>query len=707
MTVNSLLNSYAGSASSFFYAVIKRAVRALLCFTSLLAAQEVVIELKNPIATKQSIKTLEGGVLETDTLRIQAKEIDYHKNDADEKIITASGDLFIIYRRKYFLADSISFNLRKQEGVLKNAQGFTEGLFFGGSEIRLNSDGTLDAEEAFFTTSDTLKPEWSVKSTKMHMNERYQVRADKVTLNLDKFPVLWLPSYSMGVNNRFKKKESVLKYRVLWEKGQGPMLLMRWRAWDYDGLKIFLRGEYRIVRGGGGAMELDYQPNNNRQKLQMRNFYAYDSFYNDLNPNKLKSRYRLQGIYSGKSTNKMFEMFARWDALSDKNMRADFPTQLFELSTLERTEGYIKAFYDPAYASIYGRPRINSFRGFKQELPTLTVAVKPLSIGNTNIIFENFFRISYLEYSYADNLDHLISNFRSGRLETNQSLYRSFQWGFFHLVPTAGFKGIFYSNNPKHQSIGQAVAEYDLDAFASLEKSYTKLRHTVEPYAKFSGLTKPTAKVGNVYIFSIQDGYNNLSQLKLGMRNSFSSIYDFSPKPKVTADVYAYNFFDTTSFNRAFPKVGFTTVANLPKMSVNTYLGWNIQENDIDFANVKLGCTVNDYFAFTAEVRHRGKYYWRKNDYDSYILDVTRSINSLANSPLSDARTTFRSKWQLQIAPLWTLRVLNHVGWRPRKPFYHETKLEVQTYISNTWRFRLTYMRTVRTNQVTVSFNLV
>ncbi len=687
-------------------------MKKLVCYfallpLSLLFAEEVVIELKDPIANKHSIRSTEGGVLQTNNLRIQAKNINYYKNDDGDKIVEASGDLFIVFRRKFFLADSISFNLMEEKGTLKNATGFAEGLFFGGEEVRINTDGTLDADNAYVTTSDTVDPEWSVKSEKIHMNEKYQVKADSITTNIEKVPVLWLPSYSMGVNKRFKKKESKLKYRILWENKQGPLLLMRWRAWDYEGLKVFLRGEYRINRGGGGAVELDYLSNDKRQKLETRNFYAYDTFYNDNNPDKLKSRYRLQGIYSGKSNDGKIEMFARWDALSDKNMRSDFPTQLFELSTLERTEGFVKAYYDPAFASLYGRPRINRFRGFKQELPTLTVAVKPVSIGKTNAILENYFRFSYLEYSYASELEHLIPNFRSGRFETKQSLYRPFQLGFLHIVPKAGFKGILYSNNPHETRIGQAVAEYDLDAYATLEKNYTNTRHTVEPYAKFSGLTNPTAKIGDVYIFSIQDGYNSLNQLKVGLRNNFSSTTHFSPLPTLTTDLYAYNFFDTTNFTTLFPKAGFSGGANLSKASLNTYVGWNIQKQRLDFANLKLGCTFNDYFAFTAEVRHRGKYYWRKNDYANYLLDVTRSIDSLEDTPLSDLRTTFRSKWQLQFAPLWTLRVLNHVGWRPNKPFYHETKVEVQTFISNTWRFKFSYARTVRTNQWTVSFNLV
>lgn len=677
------------------------------CFFSSLSGEQVSLELKNPRATKKSLCTDEGGTLTADELRVQAKEIHYYENNQGEKIVEAKGDLFIIYHKKFFLADSITYNISEQRGILRNANGFAEGLFFGGKEVTLNPDGSLDAASAFVTTSDTELPEWSVRSDNIHMDERYQVRAEKPTLNVGQSPVLWLPSYTLGINQRFKPKESRLKFHTRWEAKQGPLLLARFRAWDSEELKIHLRGEYRIKRGGGGAVELDYIPDHKRQNLQMRNFYAYDTFYNDNNPNKLRSRYRLQGIYSGKSIDKKWELFARWDALSDKNMRSDFPTQLFELSTLERTEGYVKAYYDSVFSSLYGRPRINPFRGFKQELPTLTVTPKPLSLGKTGAVFDNAFRLAYLEYSYADNLEHLVPNFRSSRLETKQQIYRPFHFSGVTLTPQAGFRGIFYSNNPQHQAIGQAIAHYGLDAQTSFGKNYTQFQHTLTPYASFSGYTKPTAPPGQVYIFSLQDGWNSLNQLKVGLRQLFFSQAHFSPKPTFSTDLYAYNFFDAPTLTAPFPKLGWTTTTHLSTMMLGTYCGYNLQVNALDFANVLLGMTINDYLAFTAEVRHRGPYYWRKNDYDNYLLDVTRPIDALATSPLSDLRTTFRCKWQLQLAPLWTLRVLNHVGWRPNKPFYHESKVEVQTYLSNTWKLRCTYTRTVRDNQFSFAVSLM
>ncbi len=680
---------------------------AFLFISSLLSAQEVVIELKNPTATKNSISSLEGGILNTNDLRIQAKKINYTKNEDGENIVEASGDLFIVYRRKYFLADSIIFNIDQQKGILKNGNGFAEGLFFGGNEIFLNQDGTLDAEKAYVTTSDSLDPEWSVKAKQIHMDEKYKVRAKDVSLNVDKYNLLDLNSYTMGVNSRFKKETPRIQPRITWEKGQGPLLLTRFCAYDSDALKLFFRGEYRVTRGGGGAMELDYESENQNQILQLRNFYAYDTFYNDNNPNTLRSRYRLQGIYQGKAADEKLEMFARWDALSDKNMRSDFPTQMFELSTLERTEGYLKAYLDNAFTSLYARPRINRFRGFKQELPTLTVAVKPITLGNTQAVLENYFRFGYLEYSYADNLEHLVPNFRSGRLETKHNLYRPFQWGPINFLPEAGLRGILYSNNPHQQPVGQAVLHYNFDTYTSLEKSYTNLLHTIEPYAHFSGYSSPTASPDDVYIFSIQDGLNHLSQLKLGLRNELTTLTEFSPLPALSTDLYAYNFFNTSVMSQLFPKIGLDTTANFSKLSLGSFLGWNTAQNLLDFANFKLGYTLNDYFAFTAEVRHRGDYYWRKNDYNNYLLDVTRATTDLYDSPLSDYRTTFRCKWQLQLSPLLTLRILNHVGWRPNKPFYHESKVELQTIVSNSIRLRLTYMRTVRTNQYTFGVNLI
>lgn len=685
--------------------MLKKTILFLFCLCTL-TSEEIHIDVTDPVHKDGVLFTHKGGVIQTGNMRVQARILEL-KEDQGQKILFAKESLLLVYGKKFFVGDSFSYNFSTREGVLENGVCSVEGVFAGGKKIIFHANNTLTIENSFVTTSDNKNMDWAIRAKEAHINERYQIKANQVTLAVFNTPVFYYPSYSMGVHKKFKKEPTV-RYRIFLEKGQGPLFLVRYKLWDSDGFKAFWRGEYRIKRGVGTALEFDYEdPDKQLFKFASRNFYAYDTFYNDLDPKKYKSRYRIQGSFDGMSENKKLETFGRWDALSDRNMREDFPTQLFELDTLERTEGFVKGRYDYAFTSLYVRPRINSFQGFKQELPTFKIAVKPYAIPKTGVIFENYFKFAYLDYVYADKLESAVPDFRSGRLETVQSLVSPFQLSFLHVTPKVGFQGIYYSNGPHKNNPFQALFHYDLSTYTSLEKSYSLLTHEVKPYVEFQGLTTPTEPSKNIYIFGVQDGYHTLNQFKLGLKNSFFRNDAFSPLPRFSGDLYAYNFYEAHTFSKAFPKGYLDLIWNYPKLSFQTNLGWNFEKNTFDHTNFGLSWTLNEYFAASLELRNRGKYEWKKDDFTNYMLDVARPISELVHSPLSDERTSIFMRWHLQFAPLWTVQISNHVGWRPNQSFYHESKFDFYTILSNTWRLRLSYMRTTRTNQFSFGITLI
>ncbi len=702
-----------------FFLMRKNWVLFLFFFIPLFG-EEITVDVTDPVYKDGVLSSDKGGIIQSSKMRVQAQNLELKEVDG-VKVLTAKDNLFLIYGKRFFVGDSFTYNFTTKQGVLENGVCNTEGVFIDGQKIIFNNDGTLTMDKALLTTSENKESPFSIRARNVSMDEEYKVKAKGITLSAFDTPVLYFPSYSRIMNKKFQPDPAVT-YRAFWERGQGPLFLMRYRAWDKEGLKVFWRGEFRtgnkdtgskatqylVPRGAGMAVEIDYQdPDKQLFKFASRNFYAYDSFYNDTHPKKYQSRYRIQGSFDGMSENKKIETAGKWDALSDRNMRSDFPTQLFELQTLGRTEGFVKARYDSAFTSLYVRPRINTFQGFKQELPTLKIAVKPYAIPKTGAIFENYFKLAYLDYVYADTLHGAVHDFRSGRIESSQSLVRPVQFGFLHATPKIGFQEIYYTNGQNESSELQALFHYDFSSHATLERTFTTLTHEVKPYLDFQGLTKPTASSTDIHIFSIQDGFHNLNQLKLGLKNSFFRNSEFSPLPGFSADLYAYNFFNAETLSKPFPKGYLDLVWNYPKLTFQTNLGWNFQKNTYDHTNFALSWTVNEYFAASLELRHRGKFEWKKDNFYNYMLDVARPIDELANSPLSDERTSLFTRWQIQLAPLWTLQVQNHIGWRPGQPFYHESKFDFYTTITNTWKLRLSYMRTVRTNQYSFGITLI
>ena len=72
-------------------------------------------------------------------------------------------------------------------------------------------------------------------------------------------------------------------------------------------------------------------------------------------------------------------------------------------------------------------------------------------------------------------------------------------------------------------------------------------------------------------------------------------------------------------------------------------------------------------------------------------MEVTRPIDQLLESPLSDGRNSLMSRLQIKIAPQWTARIESHIGWgRKKEPSYNAIKVDLFTTISTSWQLHAT-----------------
>jgi hypothetical protein len=389
-------------------------------------------------------------------------------------------------------------------------------------------------------------------------------------------------------------------------------------------------------------------------------------------------------------------------------MQTDFSFQNFELNTLTRTEGWIRKRDDLYNASIYVRPRINPYQGFMQELPTINLQLRPLPIGDTGVIMRNHVTGSILDYVYSDSINHLLKDFRSGRIQVESGLSRPIHLPFLTITPNAGVNGIFYSQTTENTPGMQLLGTYGGKAFSSWGKTFPSYQHTFTPYIEYIGLTAPSMKTGMSPIFTVADGLNQINEMKFGLSNALFSLADLSSDPRFGLDIYALSFLGAPTFTSPVPKGCMHAEIHLPRLSIDSQCGWNFQENLVDFANLVTKWTVNRYYALSVEMRHRGPFYWKKDEIDNYILDVTRPLSQLRNSTLSDNRNTFLAKMQLELTPQCWCQVENHIGWgRAGQPLYNETKLDLFTIIATMWELKLSFTHTVNANEYAFGFSMI
>lgn len=672
---------------------------------------QLTIDLKNPSFVQGVIRTDEGGIVSAPGLRIQAKHIEYTnkiENGVRIQKITAEGDLMMDYADRAFVGSRLEFDFVKKTGTLWHGKTFVDMWFLGGDRIDLKQDGSFYIYNAFVTTSEDQDNTWEINATKVKITEDYLMSARNIRFRFFKVPLFWLPSFK---SNLKAFTDPPIKYKVVWDKGLGPRLTMRYRFFSWRDLNLFFRLDYRIKRGFGGALESEYFTPDGLTTFVTRSYGARDkSFPYETGPH----RYRFQGLYHTQSKDERTQVHLTYDKLSDNRMVGDFKSDDFEINTQRRTQLLIYHQLDNFFANCRVQPRINSFQSIDQELPLISVGIRPFEIGKSGILFSNYVNAGYLDYVYANELRDkfhelgLSSSTHSIRLESRNNLYRPFHWGPISFTPGVGFYGVFYGSAPEHHPTGQAICTYSGVLQTHMMRNYAHFKHILEPYFRFEGLTKPTSGVNDHYYFDITDGVDQLNQLRIGFRNTF-----FSPKqslfgPSITADVYTYGFFGEKKFPQVFPKFYTDLEWCRPSYAVRGGIAWNNQETVWDYVNVASDWTVSEDFAFGVEFRHRSKYDWRKANHQNFFVDVARSIEQLLHSPMSDGRDTLLTRFFFRLAPKMTCHIQTRHGWgRRSEPRYNAGKVDLYTMLTCSWRLRLSYERIPGDNRFSGSVNLV
>lgn len=673
--------------------------------------QELVIDLKNPVFSHGVITTEEGGVITGQGIRIQARKIEYTnkiENGIRIQKIIAEEDLMMEYAGRAFVGSRLEYDFVQRTGTLSNGKTFVDIWFLGGDKIELKEDGTFYISNAFITTCEDQENTWEINAKNVKITEDKFLAARNIRFRFFKVPLFWLPSFK---SNLKAFSDPPIRYKIIWDKGLGPRITMRYRIFSWRDLNLFFRLDYRLKRGFGGAFESEYFSPDKATTFVTRSYGAHDKTFPD---EKGPHRYRLQGLYHTQSKDEKTQVHLTWDKLSDTRMVGDFRSDDFEINTQKRTRLLVQHQLDNTFFNLSVQPRINRFDSIDQELPLFSIGIRPFQIGNSGIISNNYVNAGYLDYVYANDLRNefhhlgLQSSTHSVRMETRNELYRPFSISHFTLTPNIGIIGIFYSNNPAHHPIGQGMLSYGFTGQTRLFRNYKKFRHLSEPYMEFQGLTSPTAPISHHFYFDINDGFDKLNQFRLGWKNSFFTYRQSSFLPSISTDIYTYAFFGKRAFAQTFPKTYLAVGWNRPSYTVRGGVAWNNEEQLWDYANVATDLTINEDIAFGIEFRHRSRFDWRKANHDNFIVDVARPIPELLESPMSDGRDTLLTRFFVRLAPKWTCQIQSRHGWGRRdEPRYNAGKIDLFTMLTCSWRLRLSYERMPNDNRFSSSVSLV
>lgn len=662
----------------------------------------MTLDLIHPCYVDGVLTTTEGGVLCGENLRIQAWNIEYTRQlDATPPVYTlfAEGDLLIDYCDYTIVGDCISYNFITQEGCITGGKTAFAPWYVGGERIFLKSNGDLVVENGYITTSEGGEDEILLTADEITLTNDSCLDAKGIRFRIKDVPVFYFPFLSLDLKST---PHSPFSVTAGWGGFLGPYLSVRYHLCSLKNWDIFLRGDAYWNKGWGAGIETEYESDVRCESLYTRSYYAHDISIDDP---KRRDRYRFQGCYDFSSCDDRGYINLIYDILSDDEMANDFPPYKFELGTAGKTELTLHRQSDFWTANLFTNVRVNSFQSINQELPTFELSLLPFEIGPTGVIAENLFRGSYLSYVFSDNVRNA-DDFAAWRFEFQPRIYRPFLFGPVRATPEAALIGIGYSNSPESGAVGQAVGDFNLRLETNLSRCYEEVKHVLQPYAHYHLYTAPTVPVGDYYVFSIKDGYNDLNLVKLGLKNAFF-ISPFCSQ--IALDLWTNVFLDTeNTLPQSIPK-GYLNLDY--KISPKFFLGidsaWNFAHKQVDFYNARGEFAFSENLAVAFEYRHRGRFDWRKADFYNFVLEATRTEEELLASPLSDRRDIILAKLFYRFHPDWDLGLQFRHGWnRLVQPSYTEYRITLGKIIFGHYLIRFTYERRGADNRYSLSFKL-
>ena len=93
---------------------------------------------------------------------------------------------------------------------------------------------------------------------------------------------------------------------------------------------------------------------------------------------------------------------------------------------------------------------------------------------------------------------------------------------------------------------------------------------------------------------------------------------------------------------------------------------------------------------------------------ENFILDVSRPIPELVDSPVSDGRDTLLGRMFVRLTPKWTCQLQTRNGWgRKNEPRYNAGKFDLFYMLTCSWRLRLSYERMPNDNRFSGTISMV
>ncbi|CAX09910.1 hypothetical protein [Chlamydia trachomatis] len=627
------------------------------------------------------IMDVEDGVLHIhDDLHLQANKA-YVENRTDCGIkIVAHGNVMVNYRGKILICDYLEYYEDTDSCLLTNGRCSLYPWFIGGSTITI-SPSSIIIHKGYISTSEGPQKHICLSGDYLKYSSDSVLSMGPSRLSICNTPVLLLPQISI-------MPMEIPKPPITFRGGSGGFL-GSYLGVSYSPISkkhcsttLFLDSFFKHGIGLGYNMRFSSQENPSNA-INIKSYYAHRLA---IDSSGAKDRYRLHGdfTFSKKRAHLAgeFHLSDSWETVADI-----FPNN-FSLKNTGPTEVSLSWRDNNLFGKMTSSVKVNSFQNVKQELPQAILHHRPVRIRRSRIFLENRLEAGFLDFHFSSNIPG--SNFSSWRFSSAHKVYRGLVLPIGTLTPSLSGTAIYYtrmlSPNAAHCQLSGSLS---FDYRVALQKEYRHARHIVEPFCSFLKTTRPVLSSDEPHIFSIKDAFHSINLLHVGLESKVLNKHSTPSHLKL----WTTYIFDEPHAKDTFPKTA--CWFSLPLTLQNTLsldAEWIWKKSRWDHLNVIWEWILNDNLGLTLEFLHRSKYGFIKCAKDNYTLDVSRSLDTLLASPLSDRRNLITGKLFVRPHPHWNYNLNLRYGWhRPDSPSYLEYQMILGHKIFEHWQLFSVY----------------
>ncbi|CRH26092.1 omp [Chlamydia trachomatis] len=420
--------------------------------------------------------------------------------------------------------------------------------------------------------------------------------------------------------------------------------------------------------------------------INIKSYYAHRLA---IDSSGAKDRYRLHGDFTFSKERAHlageFHLSDSWETVADI-----FPNN-FSLKNTGPTEVSLSWRDNNLFGKMTSSVKVNSFQNVKQELPQAILHHRPVRIRRSRIFLENRLEAGFLDFHFSSNIPG--SNFSSWRFSSAHKVYCGLVLPIGTLTPSLSGTAIYYTRMLSPDAAHcQLSGSLSFDYRVALQKEYRHARHIVEPFCSFLKTTRPVLSSDEPHIFSIKDAFHSINLLHVGLESKVLNKHSTLSTPS-HLKLWTTYIFDEPHAKDTFPKTA--CWFSLPLTLQNTLsldAEWIWKKSRWDHLNVIWEWILNDNLGLTLEFLHRSKYGFIKCAKDNYTLDVSRSLDTLLASPLSDRRNLITGKLFVRPHPHWNYNLNLRYGWhRPDSPSYLEYQMILGHKIFEHWQLFSVY----------------